>query len=165
MESNEKSSLVVSEEQIQRCLAETHKHVRKVQENVNLFVSDLLKRGESHDNSKFEEPELSIFASKTNQLKEVGYGTPEYETMMQQVRPAITHHYSRNRHHPEHWPNGIEDMNLVDLLEILADWQAAGERNKDGNIKKSIAVNAARFKMTPQLRTIFENTARDFFTD
>lgn len=36
---------------INLCLAETHKHVRKVQKYINLFVSDLIKRGENHDNS------------------------------------------------------------------------------------------------------------------
>jgi hypothetical protein len=56
-------------------------------------------------------------------------------------------------------------MTLIDLVEMLADWRAAGERNKDGNIRKSIAVNSSRFKLSPQLRTILENTAREYFTD
>lgn len=155
----------VTEEQIQTCLTETHKHVRLVQHNLNLFVQDMIHRGEIHDDSKFEEPELSIFAGNGHKLKSVSYGTPEYENLLTETRPAILHHYSKNRHHPEHWQNGIEDMTLVDLLEMLADWKAAGERNKDGNIRKSISVNSARFKMTPQLRQIFENTAREYFKE
>lgn len=153
----------IHEGQIHNCLAETHKHVRAVQKNLNLFIQDLIKRGECHDDSKFEDPELAIFAANTHKLASVGYGTPEYEALLGEVRPAITHHYSKNRHHPEFHPNGIEDMTLVDLIELLADWRAAGERNKDGNIRKSIAVNSARFKMSPQLRTIFENTVKEYF--
>ena len=95
-----------TEEQIQTCFAETHKHVRKVQENINLFVKDLISRGASHDNSKLEEPELSIFAMNTHKLKSVGYGTPEYDALLVETRPAITHHYAKNRHHPEFHPNG-----------------------------------------------------------
>lgn len=57
----------------------------------------------------------------------------------------------------------ISDMNLIDVLEMLCDWRAAGERNKNGNIKKSIEVNAERYGLSPQLRKILENTARDLF--
>lgn len=152
-------------EKVSHCLAETHKHVRKVQDNLNKFVVDLIHRGETHDNSKFEEPELSIFAENTEKLKTTEYGTDAYRQLLVETKPAIEHHYAKNRHHPEHWPDGIESMTLIDLLEMLADWKAATERNKDGNICKSIAINAERYKMTPQLRTIFENTVREYFKD
>jgi len=46
------------------------------------------------------------------------------------MKPAIEHHYKNNRHHPEHFNNGIDEMNLVDLIELLCDWKAASERNK-----------------------------------
>ena len=154
---------VITEEQIQTCLAETHKHVRTVQKNLHLFIQDLIHRSQIHDDSKFEEPELSIFASNGHKLKSTSYGTPEYEALLNETRPAITHHYSLNRHHPEYHKNGINDMNLVDLLELLADWKAAGERNKDGNINKSISVNTSRFDISPQLRKILENTAAEYF--
>ena len=147
------------------CLAETHKHVRKVQEKLNIFIKDLIHRGEIHDNSKFEEPELSIFAANTSKLGQTIYGSEEYKKLLEEVKPAITHHYSKNRHHPEHWPNGIEDMTLIDLLEMLADWKSATERNKDGNIRKSIEINSAKYKFSPQMRTIFENTVREYFKE
>jgi hypothetical protein len=150
---------------INYCLAETHKHVRKVQHNLNLFISDLIRRGENHDNSKFEEPELSIFAGNTHKLGQTKYGSDEYKQLLVEVKPAIDHHYSKNRHHPEHWPNGIEDMTLVDLIEMLSDWKAATERNKDGNIRKSIEINSSKYNMSPQLRTIFENTVREYFKE
>lgn len=155
----------MSNEKIHYCLSETYKHVQKVQKNLNLFVTDLIHRGETHDTSKFEEPELSIFAENTHKLGVTEYGTPEYKQLMDSVRPAIDHHYSKNRHHPEHWPHGIEDMTLIDLCEMLADWKAATERNKDGNIRKSIEINAKKYNMSPQLRTIFENTVREYFKE
>ena len=152
-------------ENLNYCIAETHKHVRNVQKNINVFAIDLLKRGENQDNSKFEEPELSIFADQTSKLGQTAYGSDEYKSLLGLVKPAIDHHYSKNRHHPEHWPNGVEDMTLIDLLEMLADWKAATERNKDGNIRKSIEINSTRYNMSPQLRTIFENTVREYFKD
>ena len=147
------------------CLAETYKHIKKVQKNINIFVRDLISRGENHDTTKLEEPELTIFAENTAKMGVTEYGTPEYTKLLEEVKPAIVHHYSKNRHHPEHWPDGVNDMTLVDLLEMLADWKAATERNKDGNIRKSIEINAARYKMSPQLRQIFENTVREYFKE
>jgi hypothetical protein len=50
-------------------------------------------------------------------------------------------------------------MNLIDLVEMLCDWKAASERHNDGNIKKSIEINTARFGLSWQLAKILENTA------
>jgi hypothetical protein len=147
------------------CLAETYKHIKEVSSNLNIFIHDLVQRGENHDNSKLEEPELSIFAEQTHKLGTVQYGSDEYKKLLEEVKPAIEHHYSKNRHHPEHWPNGLEDMTLVDLCEMLADWKAASKRNKNGNIRRSIEINASKYSMSPQLRTIFENTVREYFTE
>ena len=147
------------------CLVETYKHVKRVQYYLNLFVKDLISRGENHDNSKFEDPELSIFAEHTPELDKVEYGSSEYKELLNKVKPAIDHHYSKNRHHTEHWARGIEDMSLIDLIEMLADWRAATERNKNGNIRKSIDINSAKYNMSPQLRTIFENTVREYFKE
>lgn len=152
-------------DKINFCLAETHKHVRTVQKYLNLFITDLIHRGEVHDNSKFEEPELSIFAENTHKLSLTEYGSPEYKQLLVEVKPAIDHHYANNRHHTEHFPNGIEGMTLVDLLELLADWKAATMRNKNGNIRTSIDFNSQKYKMTPQLKQIFENTVREYFKE
>lgn len=156
---------MATQEQINFCNSETHKHCQLVRRNINLFVSDLQERGLNHDATKFEEPELSIFAENTHKLGGVVYGSPEYKALSQDCLPAITHHYAKNRHHPEHWPDGIENMTLIDLVEMIADWKAATQRNKDGNIRKSIEMNAAKYKMSPQLRTIFENTVREYFKE
>jgi hypothetical protein len=152
-------------EQVSNCIAETYKHVKRVRYYLDRFIKDLLHRGENHDNSKFEEPELTIFAEKTHKLKDTEYGSEEYKKLLDEVKPAIVHHYSKNRHHPEHWVNGINDMTLIDLLEMLADWKSATERNKDGNIRKSIDINAQKYQMSPQLKMIFENTVREYFTE
>jgi hypothetical protein len=147
------------------CLNETHKHVNEVRNNLNMFIKDIIERGQIHDASKFEEPELSVFAANTPKLAQTEYGSPEYQALLKEVQPAIDNHYAKNRHHPEHWANGIDDMTLVDLLEMIADWRAATKRNKNGNIRKSIEVNTDRYQISPQLRKILENTVREYFTE
>ena len=51
-------------------------------------------------------------------------------------------------------------MNLVDLVEMIADWKAASERQHNGNLLTSIEQNAIRFKMSDQLKQILINTAK-----
>lgn len=150
---------------IDKCLAETYKHIKRVGHYLHTFSKELIDRAEHHDDSKLEEPELSGFAENTEKLAKVEYGSEAYRNMLVELKPTIEHHYSKNRHHTEFWPNGINDMNLIDLLEMLADWRAAGERNKNGNIRKSIEVNAEKYGISPQLRKIIENTVRDYFKD
>ncbi len=150
-------------DKVNYCLAETHKHVRRVQHFLNKFITDLIHRGENHDNSKFEEPELSIFAENTEKLSKVKYGSEEYKKCLEETKVAREHHYSNNSHHAEFYKNGIDDMNLLDILEMLADWRSASERNLGGNIRKSIEINVEKYNISPQLRRILENTVERYF--
>ena len=149
-------------EKIFKCKTETLEHIREVEKNLNKVIHELIKRGEKHDDSKLSSPELEIFA-QADTLSRVEYNSQEYKQNLEKIKPAISHHYSKNRHHPEHWPNGIEDMNLIDLVELLADWKAATKRNKNGNILKSIEINAQKFNISPQLRKILENTVKEIY--
>lgn len=143
--------------------SETLKHVNEVSGNLSLVVAELVHRARVHDASKFEEPERSVFAANTPKLAKTEYGTPEYEALLKDVQVAIDHHYAKNTHHPEHWTNGIDDMDLLDLVEMLCDWIAATKRNKNGNVHKSITHNKDRFGMSDQLYKIFQNTANRYF--
>lgn len=145
------------------CLAETLTHIRRVQEILSIFIRELFDRGNNHDSSKLSDPELNIFSENTFKLRNLEYGSEEYNESLAAIKPAIEHHYARNRHHPEHHKNGIDDMTLSDILEMFADWKASSERQNNGNILKSIEHNSERFKISPQLVKIFENTAREMF--
>ena len=95
----------------------------------------------------------------TEKLKSSTYGSEAYKQMLKDLQPTLDHHYANNSHHPEHYPNGIDDMDLFDIVEMLMDWKAASERHEDGNIYKSIDINKDRFKMSDQLYQIFKKTA------
>jgi hypothetical protein len=77
------------------------------------------------------------------------------------MKVALDHHYSNNRHHPEYFENGINDMTLIDLIEMLCDWYAATQRHNDGDIFKSIEFNKTRFNMSDQLVSILTNTVNE----
>lgn len=138
--------------------AATMHHIAQVQRILNIFVVELIKRGELHDQSKLEPPEVSMFAEWTPKLAGCTYGSAQYKEYLEQLGPALRHHYAKNRHHPEHYKNGVNDMTLLDVLEMFADWKAATMRHNDGNLRKSINHNADRFGLSPQLVRIMENT-------
>lgn len=137
---------------------DTMTHINHVRRFMNKFVKDLLDRSEKHDKSKMEEPELPIFIEFTPKLGTVEYNSNEYKKFLEDMKPALDHHYANNSHHPEHFKNGIDDMNLIDLLELLADWKGSTLRNKNGDIRKSLEINKERFKISNQLYNILSNT-------
>lgn len=137
---------------------ETMRHIEMVRNIVDLIIVELMERARKHDQSKLKPPEVELFTEFTEKLRGMTYGSPEYEECRAAMGPALEHHYANNRHHPEHFKGGINDMNLVDLLEMLCDWKAASTRHNDGNLRRSIEVNGDRFGMSPQLVKIFENS-------
>ena len=136
----------------------TIRHIEAVRNYISSVISELLNRANLHDQSKLQSPEVEIFEEYTPKLRGVTYGSKEYKGMMKEMKVAIDHHNSVNCHHPEHFENGINGMNLIDLLEMICDWKAATLRHNDGNLYKSIEINGKRFEMSDQLIKIMTNT-------
>lgn len=147
---------------INECRYETQKHIENVRKYIRVFTDRLTTRAVNHDAAKLETPEVELFAEYTPKLAEIPYGTEEYYECLKGLKPALDHHYATYRHHPEHFSGGVDDMTLIDLVEMFADWKAASERQKDGNLLKSIEVNASRFHIGDQLKQILMNTASVF---
>jgi hypothetical protein len=141
---------------------ETLTHIMHVRNLLNIAIQELIHRGEIHDQSKMGDLERSTFVEYTPKLKTSTYGSDEYKGFLAAMKPALDNHYASNRHHPEFFENGIEDMNLIDVLEMLLDWKAASERHNDGNIWKSIEVNQKRFGFSDETKFFLQNTIRDF---
>jgi hypothetical protein len=137
---------------------ETLSHIHRVDELIHLVIKELLDRAREHDLSKMSGMELEAFTEVTPKLAETTYGSDEYNENKAKIDDAIQHHYAKNRHHPEHFKNGVNDMTLIDLIEMFCDWKAASERHHDGNLRKSIEINATRFNFSVQLANIFENS-------
>jgi hypothetical protein len=139
---------------------DTYAHIHEVQGLLYIIVRDLLQRSISHDQSKLRTPEVEAFNEFTGQLASTTYGSHEYKECLAKMKPALEHHYALNRHHPEHYVNGVRDMTLLDIVEMLADWKAASLRHNDGNILKSIAHNQQRFGYSDELKQILLNTVQ-----
>jgi hypothetical protein len=138
--------------------SDTMKHISRVRELMENIAGEILLRSGNHDKSKLLPPEKPIFDVVTPKPKAMTYGSQEYKDSLASMGPALNHHYANNRHHPEHFSNGIDGMNLVDLLEMICDWKCAVERHADGSIEKSLAINRVRFGISDQVINLLRNT-------
>ena len=106
--------------------------------------------------SKYDKEEKEVFESIDNIKREDFDSYEEYYNCTKPlIQKALDHHYAKNRHHPEHFEHGVEDMNLLDILEMVVDWDSSAscrgtELDTDYSFK--------RFKITPQLQKIILNT-------
>ena len=138
---------------------ETLKHIEIVMRLLATMQNEILQRMFSHDRSKLESPELEMFAQFTDKLAGMTYGSEEYKQGLEEMKTsALGHHYENNRHHPDFFANGVDDMNLIDILEMFCDWKAASLRHDNGDIYKSLEINTERFNLSPQLAKILRNT-------
>ena len=150
-------------------LRKTWEHIDLVMRLLASAQIELMRRQFTHDRSKLVSPEWEMFEQITHKLEGMTYGSAEYEEQRKaMLGEALDHHYSHNRHHPEYFKDGLQGMNLFDLLEMFIDWNCACLRHKDGDINVSIEVNRDRFKMSDELVQIFKNTVpwvEDEFAD
>lgn len=138
---------------------ETLAHIERVRELLAQVGQELERRGLDHDASKLVDPELETFNEYTPKLKNSTYGSDEYKGFLEGMGAGLRHHYEQNRHHPEHFANGIHGMTLIDLIEMLADWKAATERHADGDLARSLRLQKDRFGISDQLSSVLGNTA------
>lgn len=132
--------------------------MRRMSEEIRL-------RGQTHDHSKLGPEELPRYVETIDEFDKHPFGSDGYHAAKASLGPALAHHYQHNRHHPEHFPNSIDDMNLVDVLEMLCDWKSATQNHypiRPGNMERSIQIAVEKYKISPQLAKILYNTARDF---
>lgn len=145
---------------VEECKLKTIQHIENVRKYIKVLTDKLTVRGINHDKSKLQDPEIDLLVEYTPKIAGTQYGSEEYNQIHEQLKPALDHHYAVNRHHPEHFAGGVDDMNLIDICEMLADWKAATQRQNDGNLLKSIEYNCSRFQIDSQLKNILLNTAK-----
>jgi len=141
-------------------------HIHKLQYIFeNIMLPELMNRSRDHDKSKLESPEKETYDKYIPMLQKVKYGTSEYDKIKEAMADGgVGHHYSVNRHHPEHFENGIRDMTLFDIFEMFVDWYAASLRSDTG-FEKGIDMNRNRYSMSDDLYQIFLNTYTEYLKD
>lgn len=138
----------------------TLRHIETVRNYLDQCAIELIKASQNHDQCKLQSPEAETFEEYTNKLRGCTYNSSEYKEFLKGMSGALDHHYANSRHHPEHFEDGVNGMNLLDLVEMICDWKASTMRHNDGNILKSLEINRSRFKLSDQLYNILLNTVK-----
>ena len=145
---------------------DAYQHKRYVYDVMMLLIIEkLFERAAAHDDSKLKDPEKSCYDKYIPMLKSAKYGTPEYEKIKGNMGEGLKHHFEENRHHPEHFENGIYGMNLIDLVEMICDWFAASLRSDTPFISGGLDSNVEKYNIPSMLESVIRNTYNDYFKD
>lgn len=157
----------------------TNAHIKKVQKYCKKVADkfdfpELIERGEIHDKSKWENPELDpyVFITWQYKCKDEGWDFEECnppEDIEEKMEEATMHHITSeyNRHHPECHSESISlnkenrddipdtmvdatKMKDLDIAEMCADWMSMSEEKggkPQGWAKKNVNV---RWKFTDE---------------
>jgi len=139
------------------------KHRNSVKNKLKFLSEEIKKRGEEHDLSKLQQPELGWLIQMDKEPR-CEYGTPEYFEKMKRWQKFFIHHYTNNRHHPNHFKFGIYDMTLVDLCEYITDIISYYDEMHVGDALKTIESQKERFGFDEQLSQILKNTLLEYFS-
>lgn len=125
------------------------RHSDLVSRYLRQLAAELELRAATHDMSKFSHDEFDGFVRINRIARECEYGSPEYKQSIAKEN-AVALHYSRNRHHPEYHEGGTEDMSLIDIIEMVADWKAASITYRQTALEKSLELQEERFGLEPR---------------
>ena len=118
----------------------TREHISRVASNLMLlndvtdYGDELIQRAGVHDLSKFgfEERIPYVWLTEYHRCRRSGEAFEYPEGVKEQVRDAIEHHVTSNRHHYQFHANP-NDMTEVDLIEMVCDWAAMSQEfGQDG---------------------------------
>lgn len=131
-------------------------HKRLVGRYLQRVTNALFQRAVEHDYSKFSREEFPQYAAALPRFEKAEYGSEEYKACCKSIQPAIDHHLRVNRHHPEFFPNGVNDMNLIDVVEMVCDWIAASQRVPGNTLR--LDLQKERFGIDDQLFGLISRT-------
>jgi hypothetical protein len=142
-------------------------HKTKVSRYLSKLSTVLLDRGYRHDDSKLTSPEYDMYRDITSELQQYEYNSPEYKNISNSraFKDAWMHHAQENSHHPDHYPNGVSDMDLVDIMEMLCDWYSASQRHENASWRDGFNSNCEQFNIDDQLKSILWNTFNRYLSN
>ena len=137
-------------------------HISRVQKKLIILMDNIYNRAIQHDASKLREPELSMW-KKMDEEPRYQYGTKEYEDKIVRYKHLFDLHYENNPHHPEHFQNGISDMTLIDLMEMLCDWISYKDNIRASEAIAMVEKQSKRFGYSDEIKNMLINTLVIYF--
>ena len=139
----------------------TQEHIDNVRLLLGIFSDVLREKGENHDKSKLEEPEIYGWMAMDREPR-YKYGTKEYYEKMRKYAAIFDHHYAVNTHHPEHFKSPENEMTLIDAIEMLCDWFAYKRDVDKEDALYLIRSQCIRFGFSESFKNLLSNTYLEY---
>ena len=128
-------------------------HKKKVKERMLFLAKEIIKRAESHDDSKLKEPEINWLIEMDKEPR-VEYGSPEYFEKMKRW----------DSHHPAYYnEQGVYGMTIVDLVEMMCDVISYVSELHVYQAAKIIKEQKERFDIDEGITQILINTLNYYY--
>lgn len=151
----------MSDDKLEETKSYTIDHIKKVQKKMEFFARCLYDRSMNHDSSKLKSPEILGWAAMDREPK-YPYGSYLYYEKMARYKETFDHHYSVNRHHPEHYTDPNHQMTIIDLLEMLCDWFSYKDNFTWEEGYDRIIEQCTRFNFSDSIQSLLLNTFKEF---
>lgn len=139
-------------------------HKFAMESEMNRIASDIRRRAMRHDNSKQSGLELTLGQAHMNFHDSWGLTN---RVAPNEMMSAIAHHHVENDHHPEHFTNGMKDMNIQQLAEMVCDIITTAKENSinEESLQQFVETKLSEtYNIGEPLRSIIINTARQSYT-
>jgi hypothetical protein len=151
---------MIKEKDIKQFFIKTNKHIGNIKKILDYIKEQINDRGNNHDKSKFNKNEIDGWILGSN-LEQLDKNSDEYNQAKKLYDNAYKIHHKQNRHHPEYFKHGFSDMNVVDVVEIIADWMMdAVEENK--SFEQIVNEKQKEFNFDNAIRNLLINSAKEF---
>lgn len=130
-----KSNRMNPQEQKTREVINAHRlRVFRLMSNLS---QEVMRRGNEHDNSKFEPEEFPYYTAAIDDFNKHPFGTDGYNKAKESLGDAVRHHYAHNRHHPEYNRQNEEWRPVVGFEEHYEVSNYGNVRSVDRIISRS----------------------------
>lgn len=138
-------------------------HIRQVGGFLVDASSELARRAVRHDASKWTSNEWDDLVKVAPEYNKTVYGTEEYNSCREKLKPGIAHHEKANSHHLGHYPNGIAGMDLFDVIEMICDCKAAASRGVNSDIREYFQRAGKQHGWSEDLTQVILNTIDRYY--
>ena len=132
------------------------RHREKVNDSLNLLADELRRRGRVHDDSKLRAvDEFGAFVEINTGGRRYEFNSLEMNAILIRHGEAIELHKSRNSHHPEYHED-LTAMPLLDVIEMVIDWQAAASTYGKTPLADSKKIMLERYDFTEAQKWVID---------
>lgn len=139
------------------CRDYLYEHRALVHDKMATVSRDINTRARHHDQSSLNGSEFRIYEEHFDELQKYPMFDPRRDAVLKEMRVATMYHHNANDHHPEHFDDGINGMNLIQMIEFVADIMSQSEQNGI-DVYEMLPLLKDQYDISSQLYQVILNT-------